>query len=87
MTQFLAIAIYGLATIIFIVLGLIIIYHLRKYGFLGDATHFMIIVFVIVSLLLITASSVYVAKTDWSALDLSIQNSQTIQSDTPILGN
>jgi membrane protein implicated in regulation of membrane protease activity len=87
MTAFLAIAIYGFATVIFVILGFIIVYHLMKYGFMGDATKFMIFTFAIVSILLIVASSIYVTRTDWSNLTLSnTSSSKVIQSTQPILG-
>lgn len=82
----LAIAIYTVATLIFILIGLIIVYHLVKFGFIGDATRFMVVVFVIISVLLIITSSVFVARTDWKSLSSSSNNSKIIQSDKPILG-
>lgn len=86
MSQILAIAIYAVATLIFILIGLIIVYHLVKYGFIGDATRFMVVIFVIISILLIISSSVFVARTNWKSLSSNSGNSKIIQSDKPILG-
>lgn len=87
MTTLLAVAIYGIATLIFLILGCIIVYHLVKFGFMGDATKFMIVIFILVSIVLIITSSVYVVRTDWSSLG-GDQNSTSdnIQTKKPILG-
>lgn len=84
--SYIAITIYGIATIIFLLLGIIIVYHLIKYGFVGDATKFMIVIFIIVSALLVIVSSVYVAKTNWNTFNFQDTGTNALSSDKPILG-
>ena len=84
----LAVLMYGVGTLIFVIFGGIIVYHLRRYGFMGDATKFMVAIYIIVSVLIIVSSSIFVARTDWGTLNLGpITPSAPTDSQTPIFGN
>ncbi|MFC1686463.1 hypothetical protein ACFLZS_00955 [Patescibacteria group bacterium] len=67
--------IYILFLIVYIIFALFAIYHVQRFGFIGDATKYVSIIFVILSLAIIIFTGFYIFSVDWSqSFDLSIFN-------------
>ena len=78
---------YGVAVIAFVILSGVILYHLIRFGFFGDATKAMMSVFVVVGILLVVLSAMYVFSTPWSGIDLPSALPGTPSGNEPIFGN
>ena len=78
----LAFIIYMVGVIIFLSFGGVIVYHLRRYGFIGDATKPMAAIFFLVTAVIIIASAVNLFQTDWDNPDLIDTSSSSIE-ETP----
>lgn len=89
MTSVLVFLVYGIVVLVFVVLSGVILYHLIRFGFFGDATKFMIIIFAVVGILLIVMSAIYVFSTPWTQ-DLQLNPTSLPGSPSfhePIFGN
>ncbi|MFC1640541.1 hypothetical protein ACFL2D_00670 [Patescibacteria group bacterium] len=62
--------VYLIGVTIFSVFGVIIVYHLVHYSFLGDATKVMIGLFASIAIAIIAFSGIHFFTTNWSELNL-----------------
>lgn len=60
----LAFILYGVGTLIFIVFSVVILYHLLRFGFMGDATRIMAVIFAVVAVGLIAFATYYLIHLD-----------------------
>ena len=68
MISLIALIIFGLFLLAYLFFGGAIIYHLRRYKIKGDLTKLMSIIFIVVSLVLISLSFISFFTIDWNDL-------------------
>lgn len=74
---------YIVGVLIFLVFAGVIIYHLLRFGFIGDATKGMVFIFVVVGLVIIVFATIHVFTTEWQSLNLINVGSQNSQDPAP----
>jgi len=76
--QYIAYGVFGVSVLVFLVFGIIIVYHLLRYRFIGDASIFMVVMYIAVAAVILIFSTTGVVRTDWDQYGITL-GTQTIQ--------
>ena len=81
--MFLAFIIYGIGALIFIAFSAVIMYHLLKFGFMGDATRLMAVIFGAIAIGLLVFCTYYLIQHNYIGTG---SFTAPVQSSLPVLG-
>ena len=87
---YIAWGIFTVAVLFFVIFGIIIVYHLLRYRFVGDASIFMASVYIVVAVVILFGSTSSMLRSDWNQFGINFgapTNTTPVSNPRPLFGD